>query len=154
MPYGLTLSEESIDSIVHTSLQQSVNPVFTDVDAVLVYRELEISGNQIDSLFLSLPTNILKNVATVVINKDGRATKLNIVHEYLANQQVYDNLASDNVLPLKKLESLSTMEESRATKVDSASTPVDEITYRQHDTTLNGKPYKVTIEQKKKYESK
>lgn len=148
------VTKEYVDSTVTASVQDIVNPVFSDVDEVLVFRDLTAEGLAIDEAFSTLPEEVLKNVASVVIKREGFATKRSIVYEYRANNEVYDNLPN-NATPeeVNAITQHGSSGGEPVTKVDSSeSKPIGRIEYTQHDTTINGKTYKVRTKKEIDYE--
>jgi len=85
------------DSIVKQSVQNTINPLFDSVDEVLSFRSKTLEGLAIEDEFNNMPEQVLKTVASVIIKREGHASRRSIVYEYKANKQVYDNLptASD-----------------------------------------------------------
>lgn len=83
--------DRASDSSYVAELYNSVaNPSFSTVEEVVVYRDLQVEKQQMDSIFLNIPQETLETVAKVVINKHGKATAKSIVQEFLLNQkQVY-----------------------------------------------------------------
>lgn len=82
-----------VDSVqVADQIKGVVNPVFDNVGKVLQYKE-ELSTNEYeDSVFRQMSPQLVYNVATIVINRDGKATKTSIVKEYLKGEDIYNNL--------------------------------------------------------------
>ena len=82
-----------VDSIqVADQIKGVVNPVFDNVGKVLQYKE-ELNTNEYeDSVFRQMSPQLVYNVATIVINRDGKATKTSIVKEYLKGEDIYNNL--------------------------------------------------------------
>lgn len=150
----MSLSDDKtsyVDSLVLSSVQNTVNPLFTSVDEVLTFRDMSVEGEAIDSEFNLMPEQLLKIVAGTLIKREGHASKRSIVYEYRANKQIYDNLPQPN--PKSTVDG-TTSEASSAggmpySRLDSVPT---EVTYNQHDTTINGKTYKVRTKTEKKYE--
>lgn len=148
---------EYVDSLATATVQNMINPLFSSVDEVLVYRDLSVEGNVIDLEFNDMPESILKNVAGVIIKREGHASKRSIIYEYRANKQVYDNLPATQKNETSTLEtveqkSASSMEGNSVTKVDSPAAPADETRFQQRDTTINGKTYKMRTKTEIMYE--
>ena len=68
---------------VQTCLDSIVNPVFTNVNDVFELQKQLTSNAFIDSVFMSMPPDVLKNVSTVMIKKRPHCTKDDIVGEFL-----------------------------------------------------------------------
>lgn len=81
------------DSIrVTEQIKDFVDPRFDNISEVLSYKD-ELNTNEYeDSVFRSLPSTTVYNIATVVINRDGHATKTSIVKEYEKAKEIYDGL--------------------------------------------------------------
>lgn len=80
-------------------VQQPTEPTFTNMSEFIAYRDLCVSEAQEDSLFLTMPEQLLRSVTNVVINRDSIATKHTVIREYLANAKVYDNLSPKDMQP-------------------------------------------------------
>ena len=138
--------EKTVDSLVAVNIQDYLNPVFFTANDAAIYRELTTEGYSIDSVFNSMPDSDLKNVASVCINRDGSATKKDIVDEYLKNNYVYSNLPHDSSTNSAKD---SNMEGSGVTKDDSQ-LPFS-TTYQYSTDTVDGVPVKVQTKTEKSY---
>ena len=86
------LTEAAVDSIVQLNIQEFVNPHFTSVDEVLLYREIDAEGLEISNMFASIPDEVMTNVVGVILKRGSEVSKKSIVYEYRLNRQVYDNL--------------------------------------------------------------
>ena len=84
---------------IQAQVQQPTEPTFTNTSEFITYRDLCVSEAQEDSLFLTMPEQLLRSVANVVINRDSIATKHTVIREYLANAKVYDNLSPKDMQP-------------------------------------------------------
>lgn len=140
-----------VDSLVLSSVQNTVNPLFSSVEEVLTFRDLSVEGESVDNEFNLMPEELLKTVAGTLIKREGHASKRSIVYEYRANREVYDNLPQPQSQPDvdATTSAASTSAGGMPYKQDSVPT---EVTYTQHDTTINGKVYKVRTKTEKKYE--
>lgn len=134
------IDKEYADSIIRESVQNYINPLFTNVDEVVEFRSLSAEAKVIDAEFEEMPETILRNVATVCLKRDSYASKRSIIYEYRANRQVYDNLpanaeppASTTTEEAPKTEQKSTSAGGEPSRPDSAS---------KGDTVINGKPYR------------
>lgn len=144
------VTKEYVDSCVAAGVQNYINPLFMSVDEVITFRDLTAEGQGIDDAFNSMPEDVLKNVAAVCINRDGHVSKRGIVYEYRANSAVYNNLPASDTITVNP--NLGTSAGGQPYRSDSASLPMSETTYSQHDTTIGGKNYKVRIKTEKTYE--
>lgn len=143
------VTEEYVDSTVAAGVQNYINPLFNNVDDVLTFRTKYLEGQAIDDVFNTMPEEVLKNVASVCIKREGHVSKRGIVYEYRANKDVYNNLPSPDstksVLPPS-----SSSAGGQPYRPDSA--PVGRVEYTQHDTTISGKTYKVRTKTETTYE--
>lgn len=130
--------DNSVDSTyVVKQIKAATNPSFYDVEDVLEYQNTLADEKNMDEIFLSMKSQVLRNVAGVCINKWNKVRKKDIVYEYLNNKQVYDNLPT-------------TDKDSVATKT---SVPLSNNVSIRHTTdTVDGKPVKVTIKEERTYE--
>lgn len=133
--------EETIDSLVNAKVKQTVNPTFYSVDEVAVYQELTRDGNKIDSVFNAMPYDILKNVSHVLINKNGTATKKEIVMELLNHKDVYKNLP-------KTPEPIT---EDSIVNTKGKKSGVFSTSYKYRTDTVDGVPVKVQIKEEESY---
>lgn len=87
---GDFVKEDSVK--VANQIEGIVNPQFGNVSEVLSYKD-ELNANEYeDSVFRHMNPTLAYNIATIVINRDGVATKSSIVKEYEKGKQIYDNL--------------------------------------------------------------
>lgn len=146
------VTKEYVDSCIAASVQNYINPLFTSVDEVLTFRDLSLEGQTVDDEFNQLPIEVLKNVATVCIKREGCVSKRGIVYEYRANNSIYNNLPNQPIDTVK-VPNLGTSSGGQPYRSDSLTTlPTNETTYTQHDTTIGGKTYKVRTRTEKTYE--
>ena len=149
---GDPVTQEYVDSVVMNNVQNIVNPMFSSVEEVLAFKAKELKAKEVDDIFNQLPDNIIQNVATVCINREGHVSKRAIVFEYQANSKVYDNLpdTTDNSKDIS-----GSKEENPVTKVDTPKvvTPPNNTTrVTQHDTVINGNKYTVKTKTETSYE--
>ena len=140
--------DKASDSVlVAQQVEAIANPVFETVKEVILYRYQADQGATIDSIFSALTDEQVKNVSTVVINRDGCATKKSIVEEYRANNTVYDNLptASQSADVSQKVD-LSSTDLGNRHEEDVISTE-----YQYRTDTINGVPKKVQIKKTESY---
>jgi hypothetical protein len=142
VPTKGTTQKVYVDSLVKQSVQEAVNPIFSTVDEVLLFREKAVEGLTIEDEFNSLPEEVLKNVATVVIKREGHVSRRGIVYEYRANREIYDNLPANDSTETKKQLDAMTGAANPPSPGDSAK-PAGEVQISHRDTTINGKKYKV-----------
>ena len=122
------------DSIVKC-VQNTINPLFSTVDEVLSFRSKTLEGLAIEDEFNNMPEQVLKTVASVIIKREGHASRRSIVYEYKANKQVYDNLptASD-----KKNDSSGGVS---AKSIDSTASNNMHLEVISKDTVIDGEAY-------------
>lgn len=121
-------------------IEEVVNPVFESTQEVMAFQEKLNEQYSIDETFRNLPTDVLNNVATVCIKKYAVTSKENIVEEYKANRDVYDNLDNkaaqerkDSVKPDLPPSSVSYHYEIDTTGGKHTKVLVKEERYEQHD---------------------
>ena len=146
--------EEYVDSTVAAGVQNYINPLFNNVDDVLAFRAKYLEGQAIDDAFNTMPEEVLKNVASVCIKREGYISKRGIVYEYRANKDVYNNLPSpDSTNTSANTPVPPTVSNSAGGQPYRPDTvPMNETKYKQHDTTIGGKTYKVRTKTETTYE--
>lgn len=77
-------SEDTLQQVVQfeQAVAQAADPTFTSVDDVFQFYERQVEIRSIDSVFLSIPPDALRNITNVIIGNKGRATKKEIVEEF------------------------------------------------------------------------
>lgn len=130
------LTEAAVDSIVQLNIQEFVNPHFTSVDEVLLYREMDAEGLEISNTFASIPDEVMTNVVGVLLKRGSEVSKRTIAFEYRLNRQVYDNLPvppgntngqqNQTTTTEKPLASISITKEGTTTVTEAPSTGVGE----------------------------
>lgn len=148
------VTKEYVDSAVAQGVENYINPLFSSVEEVLVFRDLTAEGQAIDDEFNMMPEDVLKNVAAVCIKREGHISKRGIVYEYRANSSVYNNLPTQDAATLKDTVKVNPNSGTSAggQPYGPDTLPVNETTYTQHDTTIGGKTYKVRTRTEKTYE--
>ena len=68
------------------------NPTFKSIGDALTYYQIEKQSRSNDSVFFSMPPEVIANVYSVLVKRNIVPTKTAIVSEYLDNVQVYSNL--------------------------------------------------------------
>lgn len=130
------------DSVIFESL----NPVFSTAEDVVIFRETLADKMKEDSIFFSLSEKTLCDVATVCIKKTGYASKRHIVEEYKAHNDVYKNLPATTDPPTN-----TNTEGSGVTKVG-PETVIIGTDYNYRTDTIDGVPRKVLYKTEKSYE--
>ena len=142
---------------IQVCLDSIVNPVFTTTSDVFELQKQLKTNAFIDSVFLSLPPDVLKNVSTVVLKKLYRVTKDDIVGEFLTNRQIYDNLPPpDSTSNVTSSTSTTTttptkipgiVHEETTTVTEAPPTRVEESLANSYkDTTINGKKALISVQ--------
>jgi hypothetical protein len=138
------LTEAAVDSIVQLNIQEFVNPHFTSVDEVLLYREMDAEGMEISNIFASIPDEVMTNVVGVLLKRGSELSKKSIAYEYRLNKQVYDNLPvppgntntqNQPTTTEEPLASISITKEGKTTVVEAPSTGVGEGSNASQPTT-------------------
>lgn len=137
------------DSVYISSIVEDMqNPTFTGVVDVLNFQAALADSYAIEEAFTALPPEVLQQVATVCIRRNGCATKYTIVQEYRANREVYDNLTNTTKTPAPGDNT------DKATAVEEQQKPVpSSVSYEYETDTVDGKPIQVLVK-KERYESK
>ena len=91
-------------------------------------------------MFIHMPEDILNNVVQVCLNKNAVTTKADIVNEYRANKDVYDNLNSPSTSVNNTVKKDTAKEEQQKPAVS----------YRYETDTANGK--RVLVKEERTYE--
>lgn len=141
------------DSIwVAEQLSEFTNPTCTSVDEVLVTQDLMKEKDQNILLFKSMPQETLKDVATVLINRNGKTSLNEIVDEYVANNSVYDNLSkSDNTTSIID-DDPSEISENVSKDKNNIDSLNSHHSYTTKDTIINGKRGKAITKTEIRYE--
>lgn len=77
---------------IETALDSVVNPIFMTYSDVIQCQKTLKTNMFIDSVFMAMSPDIIKNVFSVVAKKIDHVQKSDIVGEFLSNRQIYDNL--------------------------------------------------------------
>ena len=131
-------------------VESIVNPEFSKVVDVLQFKENVRQSYLVDSIFLSMPDEVLKNVANVAIRKYGTATKLSIVSEYLQSPEIY------NLLPPQQEQATSPDPPKEVDKeaTDLGDKPGEEVvneTQSYRIDTIDGKQVVVKVTKRESY---
>lgn len=86
-----SIGKEDI-SYVKAALIQIDNPQFNSVDGVIAYQKEQQCIRYQDSVFYSMPDEIVTQVTQVLLNKGKTVTKRTIVNEFLQGEDIYMNL--------------------------------------------------------------
>ena len=133
-----------------------VNPTMLDVTEALSLKNRMLEQQAIDSAFLSLPDNTIRNVVTVLLKKNTVIRKKDIVEAYRANKSIYDNLPSDTKVSDidKTATDLGVRQNNKNDSSNSGSGPGNVISnsYSFRTDTVAGKPVRVKIQTIESYE--
>jgi len=140
---------------VATALDSIVNPqLYTTKDVFELQNKLLVNA-YMDSIFMSLDQKTLDNVAGVVLNKHHVVTKDDIVHEFIKNRTVYENLpnnskATTTVTKTEESTSIAPnvqiIKEGTTTVTEAPKTRVEEKPAGYKDTTVNGRHALISIQ--------
>jgi len=138
--------------VVQLCLDSIVNPTFTSFSDVIECQKTLKSNAFIDSVFLSMSPDIIKNVYSVVSKKIHYVQKSDLVGEWLNNRSIYDNLPppDDKVANTNQTTTITTEEktiipgvvkEGTTTVTEAPPTRVvtNESPGSYHDTIIDGK---------------
>ena len=144
---------DSADSLyVATLVEKAINPVYVDITSMLEARAADVAEQSIDSLWLTLPDNILEDVASVLIKQGIPITKHKLIKEYRQHTSVYDNLPPPANTASAPNDTTSSIDLSStdlgARQGDSA---VFQTSYKYRTDTVNGHPVKVLIKTEESY---
>lgn len=136
-----TAFEDSV-CVAHM-VEDYMNPQFTSTKDILSFKQTLVEERAIDSIFCSLPDEVLNDVASVLIKKYGIADKRDIVREFNTHADIY----------------LSLPQEETKKEVDLASTDLGEkqedntitTSYKYRVDTIDGKPVKIMIKTEESY---
>ena len=130
----------------------------TSTDEVVFYHSNVVEECVVHETFCNMAPETVRNIASVLIKKHGSCTTKEIVYEYNANKQIYDNLpGSGQPSPeSKKLQPDKQALPTAEIKVDGVpgDVPPPSVVTRTEDATVNGVPLKVTIKEERSYEQK
>lgn len=130
-------------------IEAVVNPSFTTVESIVQFLQDTNVEFTTDSVFRTMPEQVLINVASVLIKKYGNVTKKSIVEEYRANRTVYDNLPATTTPS-----STGTEKEVDLSSTDLGNRRSDDVlstSYSYRTDTINGKVRKIQIKKEEKY---
>lgn len=77
---------------VEVALDSIVNPVFTSYEDIIECQKTLKTNMFVDSVFMTMPPNVIRNVYGVLSKKISYVQKSDIVGEFLNNRSIYDNL--------------------------------------------------------------
>ena len=81
------------DSLMVSKMMQEIsNPAFNNYADALVYQKAEGKWRHQDSVFLSIPGKVMRDVVSVLEKSGKPITKIDIANEFEMNKRVYLNL--------------------------------------------------------------
>lgn len=143
---------DSVDStFIASTVEEAINPVFIDIASMLEARAADIADQSVDSLWLTLPDNILKDVASVLIKKGIPVTKRTLIEEYRQHTSVYDNLPPPSNTSSTSADTKSTVDLSSTDLSARQDDSVFQTSYKYRTDTVKGHPVKVLIKTEESY---
>ncbi len=140
-------SSNGVDSVYVTEcIKATANPTFTSLTEVKVAQKQLAEKYSVDEVFLNMPDNILNNVVNVCLNKNTVITKTDIVNEYRANKDVYDNLDSQPTSANNNTVKKDTVKEGQRKPT------AGKVSYRYEMDTVEGTPKRVLVKEERVYE--
>lgn len=137
-------SQEEVET-ADQAVEAIVNPDLGSVSDVVNFYTTLRSNMYIDSMFMALPETTIIDVSSVLLKSTPTVTKKDIVEEYSAHRNIYDNLPKSDV---SKEESPTTSEpiakveitkEETTTVTEAPPTRVDNQPSSYKDTVIDGK---------------
>ena len=124
------------------------NPQFSSVAEIVEYRKEVKSIEDIDSVFFSMNSSTIQNVASVLFKKNTTVKKKDVVEEYKRCRNVYDNLPTSNIDTTTKAEDGPIDK----TTTDLSGRRPNKTTINFRTDTIDGKPVKIMIRTEETYE--
>lgn len=150
-PWQKSNYDRAEDSIfVATLVDEIVNPQFYEVSDIVSFQVQSVEGFSIDSIFQTMPEQVLRNVACVVLGNKGFVDKREVVKEYQAHPDIYNNLPNSSS---GKIITSAEVNEVDKTGTDLGDKPsgVISTSYSYSTDTVDGKPVKIQIKTEKSY---
>lgn len=145
-------------------VNELTNPHLMDIAEVLTLKQSMLEKASVDSVFLSMTDDTLKNVVAVLAkdkNLKNGFTKKDIIEEYLRCRRIYDNLpvnttsANDTSKTVdKSATDLGTRQSDGMASLSNNSSPdrIISTSYSFRTDTIAGKPIRVRIQTIESYE--
>ena len=144
--------DTSDSAMVAEYVGELTNPHLMDVAEVLTLKQSMLEKQSVDSQFVSIPDNVLRNIVSVLSKdpkfKDG-FTKHNIIDEYGRCRRIYDNLPKDAPTVQDTAKSV----DKTGTDLGSRPTGVISNSYSFRTDTIQGKPVRIKIQTIESYEN-
>lgn len=84
------------DSLMLSKMMQDIdNPTFIDCSDVIDFQRSESQWRHQDSVFFSIPENVMRDVVSVLEKSEKPLTKMSISNEFEMNKRVYLNLPDE-----------------------------------------------------------
>lgn len=138
---------QNYDSSVQVTQADINNPVIMSIADALELQQKMNAEQEIDSLFLAMGKTDMRNVIGVLQNKGAtNIMKVDIVNEFKAGREVYENLPaldskSDKAQETTKIAEITLENVGTTTVTEAPPTRVEEKQSAK-DTIINGKKYK------------
>lgn len=139
---------KNYDSSVEVTQADINNPIITSVADAFELQQKMIAEKEIDSLFLAMGKTDMHNVIGVLLNKGAtNIMKCDIVSEFKAGREVYENLPSldskqNQAQESTKIAEISLENTATTTVTEAPPTRVEDSKQPAKDTIINGKKYK------------
>jgi hypothetical protein len=145
---GHHLLPQNYDSSVQVTQADINNPVIMSIADALELQQKMNAEQEIDSLFLAMGKTDMRNVIGVLQNKGAtNIMKCDIVNEFKAGKEVYENLPSpdsksDKAQDPTKIAEITLENVATTTVTEAPPTRVEDSKQPAKDTIINGKKYK------------
>lgn len=143
LPWSHSNNYDTSDTTYVAEYVESIqNPSLVNVPEVLKLQRSMQEIASVDSAFMAMPAEVVKNVSSVLLKKNGQVKKKDVVDEFRLHKDIYTALPSATP---KKVDTTATDLGDRRNKVISTS-------YSFRTDTVNGKPVKIQIKTEESYE--
>ena len=142
-PWSQQSDDSNYEISVASEMDAILNPMFSSVKEIKDFRNRLVDEYNTDVCFRSMPDDVLFNVSTVCLKKNTYVTKKDIVEEYRANSDVYNNLETNGPEKTNDAKKDTTVVEGQQLPAPSS------ISYHYEIDTINGRPVKTLIELRK-----
>ena len=126
------VGDVQVGNAVESAVNQVFNPTFLTVSEALSFYQFTVDEHKEDSVFMSIPIDVVKTITTVLIGRTGQATKKSIVDEYQANY-------SETYKFIRTTDPVKSQQTSDTIRLPSTTTD---------DTVINGKHFQLIKETK------
>lgn len=120
------------------------NPLMVSIKEVVDLQEQIASDNFVDSVFVSLPEDVLVNVASVALKTKESVTKQDIVEEFLSGKRIYTSLPSENEITKDAAPDILSIELKKEESTEVTDAGNNTVIKTSKDTTIDGK--RATVE--------